>query len=69
MSHNIIYQLLTSINELEITVCATKRIIEQRFLADNFFLSAPDTDFRDFLQEAEELAQVESEASARSFLS
>jgi len=43
------------------TACATKRTIEQRFLAGNLFLSAPDTDFRDFLQEVEELSRFAPE--------
>ncbi len=41
--------------------CATERTIEQRFSVGNLFLSAPDTDFRDFLQEAEELSRFAPE--------
>lgn len=43
------------------TACATKRIVEEKSRNGKLFLSAPDTDFRDFLQEVEELARFAPE--------
>ncbi len=43
------------------TACATERRIGKTCAVGNLFLPAPDTDFRDFLQEAEELARFAPE--------
>jgi hypothetical protein len=48
---------LTSIKELIMLACATHKNIPDPVPVDNLILPIPDTDFRDFLDEVEELAR------------
>ncbi len=42
---------------LTMTACATKKILPEKVIVGNLFLPLPDTDFRGYLDEIEELAK------------
>jgi IS5 family transposase len=53
----LVFNNLTSLKELIMPACATQETIVERLPVGNLFLPVPDTDFRDFLDEVEELAR------------
>jgi hypothetical protein len=52
----LVFNILTSLKELSMPACATRKTIAYPPRISNLFLPVPETDLRDFLDEVEELA-------------